>query len=305
MMKPKTFTFGEQKLHLHFLTVVGSTLHQLTMQNSDIDVKGVFVWDEVVSAGLKTPKDNLDKNSTRQKVEEGEKSDWQLLIEQLNNEFDLNLEEDDDLVLFEARKFMTTALKNDFNTFDMLFSTLSPVFCTTMFQKVLDHGESFLNMEYAKSRFTGMAENSLKTARSKLQKDNQDNLAKSTKMFEFEDNTNHNHNQIVHEPGVAKPLAKSIQMLHSLIFLLNRQEFSPVLPSKERLEVLEIKKGLVPFYIVKVRFDELMEEVQKLLNDKNKMIKSADVAKVNELLVLVTLSTFKNKQNKHNNKLSR
>jgi len=56
-----TLTVNNKKLTLHFLTVVGSILHNLNGANSDVDVKGVFTWDNKELLGLNEPPDTLDK----------------------------------------------------------------------------------------------------------------------------------------------------------------------------------------------------------------------------------------------------
>ena len=80
-MNAKTFEFEGKKLKLHFLTVVGSTLHQLNLDNSDVDVKGVFVWEREALSGLDLPQDTLEYKNTS-------KESWKAILEQVNKEFD-------------------------------------------------------------------------------------------------------------------------------------------------------------------------------------------------------------------------
>ena len=68
-------------LTLHFLTVVGSTLHNLNNSNSDRDVKGVFTWDQEVTNGMVVPAEQLDNKNMR-------KEDRAELMAQLNKLFD-------------------------------------------------------------------------------------------------------------------------------------------------------------------------------------------------------------------------
>ena len=266
MQNAKTFTLGDKKLHLLFLTKVGSTLHKLNLSNSDLDLKGVFLWDKDLTLGLNPPQDTLDSKNTN-------RFQWANLMEQLNQEFNLNLELDDDLDLFEARKFFNTALKNDFNMFDMLFSDLTPVFSTNSFKEVLNNKKSFLNMKFAKSRFQGMSKTSLNDAKKLNKKENKTN--KQNNLF-------------------FKTMAKSLQFLFSLENLLLEQTFNPVLKENQRLEVLEVKKGLKSFEEVEKRFNFLDENLKSLFENEDLMKKNSDLLLVNNLLVDLTNNTFSN-----------
>jgi len=60
-------TVNGKGLTLHFLTVVGSKLHNLSGEKSDTDVKGVFTWDQDVVNGLVRPAEQLDnKNMSKE-----------------------------------------------------------------------------------------------------------------------------------------------------------------------------------------------------------------------------------------------
>jgi len=263
MQNAKTFTLGTKKLHLVFLTTVGSGLHQLTLSNSDVDLKGVFVWDRTATAGLETMNDHLDCKNT-------EPAEWADLMQQLNVEFNLELEAKDDLELWGAKKFFLTALKNDFNMFDMLFSKLEPKFKADVFQPVLDNKELFLNMKQADNRFGGMARGALHEAKKLFRKD-----TKTPK----EDN------------DLKKNLAKSLQFFFSLDNLLKTQTHNPVLSEEQRFEVLEVKKGLVSLEDVAKRHSELSEMVEKTKTMPNVFDKVDDRETLNTLLFNLTLST--------------
>ena len=98
-------------LTLHFLCVVGSNLHRLNGEDSDVDVKGVFTWEQDVVNGLNRPEEQLDNKNMR-------KEDRKELMEQLNKLFDREF--DEDLDLFEARKFFKNSMKSEPNMLDML-----------------------------------------------------------------------------------------------------------------------------------------------------------------------------------------
>jgi predicted nucleotidyltransferase len=262
MQNTKTFTLGNKKLHLVFLTTVGSTLHQLNLSNSDLDLKGVFVWDKTATSGLETMPDSLDFKRTL-------KDEWADLMSQLNDEFNLNLSPDDDVELFEARKFFLTALKNDFNMLDMLFSSLTPVFLADVFQETLEKKEDFLDMKSAEVRFSGMAKSALHEAK-KLSKKEE----KTPKM----------------QNDLKKSLAKSLQFVFSLNNLFLNQVHSPVLPDDERKFVLNVKKGNVSLEDVAKKQVELFEELEKTKLNKNLLLKTSNRDSLNTVLQNLNLS---------------
>lgn len=263
MKNAKTFALGTKKLHLVFLTTVGSRLHKLNLHNSDVDLKGVFVWDRTAMAGLKTMNDTLDCKNT-------DANEWADLMTQLNNEFGLELAPTDDLELWTAKKFFLTALKNDFNMLDMLFSKLEPKFKADVFQPVLDNKTSFLNMRQADTRFSGMARGALHEAKKLLGKENPTNKEKN---------------------DLKKNLAKSLQFLFSLDNLFKTQTHNPVLPKEQRLEVLNAKKGLTPFEAVSDRHAELTLALEDTRANESLLEKKDDREKLNTLLENLTLLT--------------
>jgi len=198
-------TVNNKKLKLHFLTVVGSTLHKLNGENSDLDCKGVFTWEQDVVNSLVPPPEQLDNKNMK-------KEDRAELMVQLNEKF--NREFDDDLDLFHSRKFFKNAMKSEPNMLDMLWADTQEgmvLFCTPEFQKVLDNRKLFVNFNQAKQRFLGMSFNCLKLG---------------TK-----------------ENGRSKDLAKSLQSLMSFKNMVLTGEFNPVLPEAERLVVQSVKEA--------------------------------------------------------------
>lgn len=233
IMNAKTFTLGDKKLHVLFLTTVGSQLHNLNLAGSDVDLKGVFVWDLEASFGLDSLPDTVELKTC-------DSDEWADLVSQFNSAFNLDLDVDEDLVLFESKKFFLTAMKNDFNLFDMLFADKKHhVFNTDAFQKVLDSKSLFLNSEKANLRFGGMAHSSLNKNAKKL-------------------NSNPNRDE-KQERNLHKNLAKSLQFMFALDSLLRTKTYSPVLPEEQRLEVLEVKKGNSNFEKVSERYAELKD----------------------------------------------
>jgi len=226
MQNAKTFKLGNKTLHLLSLTTVGSKLHNLVLNNSDTDLKGVFVW---------SFEDNFLDNEFKKSLSYSntDKKEWKLFVADLNKELNLNLKDDDDLSLFELREFTRLSLKNDMNMLDMLFST-NDVFTTPEFKLLKSLKMSFLDASQAKSRFFGMSANCLS------------NFKKNNKRV--------------------KDAAKSLQMLLSLEQLLNTLNYSPsLLNDKDRLLVLSVKNGDKDLDFVLDKFKELDNRVNELV----------------------------------------
>lgn len=258
MAKGLRLSVNGKNLTLHFLTVVGSTLHGLDNFNSDRDVKGVFTWDQNVVNGIVVPAEQLDNKNMR-------KEDRAELIAQLNKLFDTRF--DDDLDLFLARKFFKNALKSDPNMLDMLNADKVPgmvLFCSDMFQNVLDNRELFLNFELAKLRFLGMSFNTFKLGSKQTAGKNK-----------------------------FKDLAKSLQSLFSFMNLVETGKFNPRLKVSQKDEVLAVKNNVFMktdeevVQLVKVMRLQLEAECDELLlpedADKQEMF-----IRVNELLLQLT-----------------
>jgi hypothetical protein len=143
------------------------------------------------------------------------KEDRTELMLQLNEKFDYSF--DEDLDLFEGRKFFKNAMKSEPNMLDMLWANrvlldndTSPVlFCSDEFREVLLHRHSFVNFSQAKQRFLGMSFNTFKLG----SKPN----------------------------GRSKDLAKSLQTLFSFKNMVEDGEYSPQLRPSQKAEVLAVK----------------------------------------------------------------
>jgi len=236
-----TLTVNNKKLTLHFLTVVGSTLHGLNGVDSDLDCKGVFTWEQDVQMGLLDAPEQLDKNSMTQK-------DRAELMQQLNEKFDREF--DDDLDLFEAKKFFKNAMKTDPNMLDMLNADKVEdmvMYCTREFKAVLDNRDLFVNFELAKKRFLGMSFNCVKLGK----KENNKN--------KFKD------------------LAKSLQSLYSFWNMVTTHEFNPRLNRTQTLTVLDVKMNLR-----EKTHKDLFEEVQDFRNSFEKECEAFELPKLTD-----------------------
>lgn len=222
----KNFTYDGMKLKLKFLSVVGSTLQGVNTKDSDVDYKGVFTWDNDLFFGLKTLQSSLDKNNTK-------KDEWNNLLLQLNKEFNLNLNENDDVVFYSAQEFVDLSFKNDSNMLDMLYSQNDFVlYETNGFKLLRENKDKFLNLFMAFKRLLGMSQTYF-------------NLA--TKGV-----------------NVHKHYSKSLQMLYSLKLLLLDNTYYCQLPLDMRLYLLDLRRG--DYFL-----DEYLELHSDLKNELNEM----------------------------------
>lgn len=240
-------TLNGKSLTLHYLTIVGSTLHQLNTEQSDVDVKGVFTWEQNVINGLITPQDTLDKKNMS-------KEDRTELMQQLSDNFVDHF--DEDLDLFEAKKFFKNAMKSEPNMLDMLYADTTygnVLYCSKEFKEILQKRKLFLNMEQAKKRFLGMSLNTFK-------------LGKKLKR--------------------SKDLAKSLQSLLSFKNMVLTNEYSPILEEEQRLLVMNTKKSEFSDKLVQ-NTKELRETFEKECN-KLKLSKQKDNFEIlNNLLLSI------------------
>ena len=150
----------------------------------------------------------------------------------------------------------------------MLFSTKEHLFLSDSFKPVLDNKNLFLNMKQAEVRFSGMARGALFEAK---------------RLFKRDNKTSKEANDL------NKNMAKSLQFLFSLDNLLNTQTHSPVLPEKQRLEVLNVKKGNVSFEKVLERHAELTLVLEKTLSNTKVLEKTEDRETLNKVLSKLVL----------------
>ena len=263
--KPIEILINNKKAYLHFLTIVGSQLHKLTIkETSDIDIKGVITWDEAVKAELNEPIDLIDTNKLKAIYGADYTNIIKSIINQLNFHLNLKLNpEQDDIVLYEARKFYKDTMNNDFNMLDMLYGE-EQIFRTFEFEKTLSIKEDFLKYQFIFDKFKNMAFNNL----------------------------NKSKNQP--EPLKFKSQVKAIQLLESLKVVLKTKKYNPVLDLKTREYLLKIKKGEIPFEEIEKRFKELDEEVQTKYEIPQNNI-NIDI--LNKTLVELNMFNIKEKTN--------
>lgn len=246
----KKFTYNGMELTLKFLGVVGSTLHGVNVKDSDVDYKGVFTWNTDLLLGMNNPQDSLDKKNTN-------KDEWNNLLLQLNKEFNLDLKEDDDLVLYEAKSFFDLSFKNDLNMFDMLYEPKEFVlYETNGFKNVKDNKYKFVNLYLAFNRFFGMSTTYLRDA------------------------TNNKGN-------VHKNYSKCLQTLYSLEFMLKNGYYTHLLPLELRVYLIDLRNGnyFLDEYLEKLNSLKLELNNLSLSLDKSYNARSVNFDFMNKLLV--------------------
>jgi len=148
------FKLGNRIINIHYLAIVGSTLHGINTENSDTDIKGVFDWDLKELLKMKKPQESIDKNNTL-------KEDWIDFIKQISKAFNLKEEDIDDLVLFESKKFFENIIKNELNFLDLIHSN-KMLLIENKFKEIKDKKYLFYDIERAKHKFLGMHKKYLK-----------------------------------------------------------------------------------------------------------------------------------------------
>lgn len=240
-LKSKHFTVDGKGFTLHYLCVVGSKLHGVSNENSDTDLKGVFTYDRELLFGLNQLQETVEKSNVK-------KESWDLFVKELNQELQLELNSEDDVVLFESKKFAVTALKSELNMLDMLSSDMV-LLESEEFSELRKNAESFLDFELARKRFVGFSHNALKVfERSKRPKD----------------------------------LAKTLHTLFLFKQLLKNKVYSPKMENQEEQKlVVDTRNGLVTEEFVRNKQVELLEELSLL----NMPMSTQNFELVNNLVV--------------------
>ncbi len=239
----KKFTYCGMGLNLKFLSVVGSTLQGVNTNDSDLDLKGVFTWDNDLYFNLNQLQNSLEKTNTN-------KDEWNNLLKQLNQEFDLNLTENDDLVLYEAKTFFELSFKNDSNMFDMLYANENFVlYQTKTFKQVKENKDKFVDLFQASKRYQGMSATHLKQAEQ-------------------------------NKGNVNKNYSKALQMLLSLDYLLKNKKHTCSLDLETRNYLKEVRNGnfdlenfLFRYKTLKENFASFEQSLDKNYNPRETYLK--------------------------------
>lgn len=239
--KTKHFTVDGKGFTLHYLCVVGSKLHGVSNENSDTDLKGVFTYDRELLFGLNSLQETFEKSNVK-------KDAWELFVKELNEELNVELSFEDDVVLFESKKFALTALKSELNMLDMLSSDMV-LLESEKFSELRKNSKSFLDFELARKRFVGFSHNALKVfERSKRSKD----------------------------------LAKTLHTLFLFKQLLKNKTYSPKMENKEEQElVVNTRNGLVSEEFVRNKQEYLLKELSLV----EMPVSTQDFELVNNLVV--------------------
>lgn len=240
-LKSKHFTVDGKGVTLHYLCVVGSKLHGVANESSDTDLKGVFTYDNEVLFGLRPLQETFEKGTLN-------KDNWEQLVNDLNKELQLDLTLEDDVVLFESKKFAVNALKSELNMLDMLTSNLVVVE-SKQFNELRKNAHLFLDFEQARKRFLGLSNNVAKI------------YLKSHKK---------------------KDLAKTVHSLFLFKQLVVNKKYNPRVENQDEfMFVVDTRNGLKSDEEVFKKQDELFSELNELVLPES----TQDFDAVNDLVV--------------------
>lgn len=241
--EPVTFTIGNSTIVLHYLVIVGSKMHNLENENSDTDIKGVFTWSkkDLTSIRGTVLEETIEKSNFFT-------DDFIDLKQQISDKFNLNLSSEDDLVLNESRKFVWSCVKSDLNLLDMLFANNNLViFETVSFNNLRLKGQTnLIDFNSAKSRFKGMADNTL--------------------------------NRYKKKPSLFKDLARAFHSLFVIKELLLTGKYDSKLTGEKRDFILSLKNNNFKLSgeQLQEKFDFLMNEVINIEPPENKLLSIED-----------------------------
>ena len=174
------FTYNKQKYLLVLFTLAGSRFYGTHFDGpgsvdengesrehpfdpnyrSDSDWRGVFVAHPDTKIGMTGKIDEIDiKKSPDGKVS----SDQKNLIEQFNKEMGLDMPLDEDITLYEVKKFVTMALEANPNIMDIIYADGDAVaYANDRGQKLLNEGKKVFISKKTKFTFSGYAMSQLK-----------------------------------------------------------------------------------------------------------------------------------------------
>lgn len=170
------FKYDGEEHELILLTLSGSRFYGTAYElgdhpflpdyESDFDFRGVFIASKNNKLGLETPIEEI--------IITGKKEDWdiekQLIVDTINRKAGLKLTCDQDITLYEVRKFIKLALENNPNILDVLFTDDDAVFYENKKGKKLrDSGsDTFMSLK-TKFTFSGYALSQLNRIRGTVQ----------------------------------------------------------------------------------------------------------------------------------------
>lgn len=162
------FTFNNQTYKLLLFTLAGSRFYGTHydpedpdrihpfIENycSDSDYRGVFLADPDTKLGMQGTIEQIEVKKNKQGVVP---EDQQELIKELNKKLGMNMPLDEDIALYEVKKFISLALENNPNIMDLLFADNdSVIYKNKKGKKLLKNSDLFISKK-TKFTFSGYA----------------------------------------------------------------------------------------------------------------------------------------------------
>lgn len=173
------FTYQNNKYRLILFTLAGSRFYGTHYEagdperqhpfkpnySSDHDYRGIFIAHPDTKLGLTGNITEIEvKTAGEDKLAPPEQ---RALIKELNEKLGLNMAEDEDLVLYEVKKFVTMALENNPNIMDIVFADDDAViYENDKGKKLREEGKGIFMSTKTKFTFSGYAMSQLKRIKS-------------------------------------------------------------------------------------------------------------------------------------------
>jgi predicted nucleotidyltransferase len=165
------FTYQGNEYKLILFTIAGSRFYGTQYEKgehpfkpdyvSDTDYRGIFIANPDTKLGLTGKIEEIEVKTAG----EGNLAppEQLALIKELNEKLGLNMAEDEDLVLYEVKKFITMALENNPNIMDLVFTDdEAVVYENKKGKKLRTEGKSIFMSTKTKFTFSGYAMSQLK-----------------------------------------------------------------------------------------------------------------------------------------------
>ncbi len=165
------FEYQGNKYSLILFTIAGSRFYGTHYEKgehpfkpdyvSDTDYRGIFVAHPDTKLGLTGKIEEIEvKTAGEDKLAPEEQ---RALIKELNEKLGLNMAEDEDLVLYEIKKFVTMALENNPNICDIIFADdAAVIYENDKGKKLREEGKGIFMSTKTKFTFSGYAMSQLK-----------------------------------------------------------------------------------------------------------------------------------------------
>lgn len=164
------FTYQGNEYRLILFTIAGSRFYGTHYEKgehpfkpdyvSDTDYRGIFIANPDTKLGLTGKIDEIEVKKTKDGIVP---VDQQKLINELNNQLGIEMSMDEDLTLYEVKKFITLALENNPNIMDIIFTDdEATIYKDEKGEKLLSNGKDIFMSTKTKFTFSGYAMSQLK-----------------------------------------------------------------------------------------------------------------------------------------------